>query len=406
MPELNSIGAPLPAGNVALSNNSLDTLATAPLSEELTQQSFNNVLSGMLGNFTNTKAEGITATLEQSTTTVTGNEFLMQTPGESLPLLDNNLPPPLPNSELELRSEDLLLNHQIASGNAAIQANQANVDAQLSEFAAFAPIVTMLPTQRGSNAQLTTANGSDNLLLNEDARVGFSASSGFPTQALMRTENAALDTQGNTNLFDSSIIMSAKGGETFKLPETINNAQSFSFQSDSLLNPIPSGVPFAGQNQIQNTSTTLTNLSVQTPVQQPGFMDEMGQRVVWMVRSELQTADIKINPPHLGPIEVHISVNNEQTNITFSTQHALVKEALDFAMPRLRELFADSGLTLTNVNVSQQSLSDQRGHHAGNQSGSSAYSASNSPDTEDMSNVADASPKTGWGIVGMVDLFA
>ncbi|HHJ12752.1 MAG TPA: flagellar hook-length control protein FliK, partial [Gammaproteobacteria bacterium] len=88
----------------------------------------------------------------------------------------------------------------------------------------------------------------------------------------------------------------------------------------------------------------------------------LGERVVWMVGQRLQSAEIKLNPPQLGPIEVRVSLNHDQSQaqVSFTAQHAVVRDALDAAVPRLRELFAEQGLSLGQVDVSDRSFADQR----------------------------------------------
>jgi len=77
----------------------------------------------------------------------------------------------------------------------------------------------------------------------------------------------------------------------------------------------------------------------------------VGERVVWMVGHQHQSAEIMINPPALGPLEVKLSMSDGQANLTFTTQHAPVREALEAAAPRLREMLSESGIGLGSVSV-------------------------------------------------------
>jgi flagellar hook-length control protein FliK len=95
---------------------------------------------------------------------------------------------------------------------------------------------------------------------------------------------------------------------------------------------------------------------VATPVGHPGWDAEVGQRVVWMAGNSVSSAEIHLNPPHLGPVEVRISVNqDQQTSVQFLSPHAAVREALEAALPRLRDQFGAQQLNLGDVSVSQQS---------------------------------------------------
>ncbi|HLF97796.1 MAG TPA: flagellar hook-length control protein FliK [Methylococcaceae bacterium] len=99
---------------------------------------------------------------------------------------------------------------------------------------------------------------------------------------------------------------------------------------------------------------------VATPVGHPGWDTEMSQRVVWMSGNSVSSAEIHLNPPHLGPVEVRISVGqDQQTSVQFLSPHAAVREALEAALPRLRDQFGAQQLTLGDVSVSQHSDGQQ-----------------------------------------------
>ena len=85
----------------------------------------------------------------------------------------------------------------------------------------------------------------------------------------------------------------------------------------------------------------------------PEWNKEMGERVLWMYKQAIPAAELKLNPRHLGPISIRVDVNQDQATVVFTAQHAAVKEAIEAAIPKLREMFSAQQLTLTDVNVSQ-----------------------------------------------------
>ncbi|MCK5091696.1 MAG: flagellar hook-length control protein FliK [Gammaproteobacteria bacterium] len=107
-------------------------------------------------------------------------------------------------------------------------------------------------------------------------------------------------------------------------------------------------------------------LEMQQSLQHSGWGRELGSKVVWMTRQEIQTANIRINPPHLGPIEVRVEVKNDTANVSFITQHAAVRDVIESSVPRLREMLGENGLNLENVDVADQSSAreQQRQAHA------------------------------------------
>lgn len=105
----------------------------------------------------------------------------------------------------------------------------------------------------------------------------------------------------------------------------------------------------------------LLNSSLNTPFsQQAEWGEEVGSRIKWMVNSQVQNAELKMNPAHLGPLEVKITLQNEQTTIVFTAQNSAVREALDSALPRLREMLGENGMNQVDVDVSEHSFAQQQ----------------------------------------------
>lgn len=147
--------------------------------------------------------------------------------------------------------------------------------------------------------------------------------------------------------------------------------------------------------------------NVQPPVGASGWGDALGQKVVWMAGQHQQVAELHLNPPHLGPMEVRLTINNDQVSALFVSHQPAVREAIEAAMPRLREMFADSGMMLGNAMVSSDSLPQQQNS---GQEGRSGLSQSRSDFT-----LGDgySLPVTARGVMslnsdgrGLVDLFA
>ena len=106
-------------------------------------------------------------------------------------------------------------------------------------------------------------------------------------------------------------------------------------------------------------NTPLFKSAIPVPLQSPGWSQGVAERVAWMVQGNFQNAEIKLNPAHLGPLEIKMSIHDDKASISFISAHAPVREALDQALPRLREMFEQQGLQLGNVDVSQYSESQQ-----------------------------------------------
>jgi flagellar hook-length control protein FliK len=79
-----------------------------------------------------------------------------------------------------------------------------------------------------------------------------------------------------------------------------------------------------------------------------------------MVDSQVSRAELRLHPAHLGPIDVSVTVHNDEVNVSFNATHPATREALESSLPRLRELLGDAGLSLGNASVSQQFAGGQR----------------------------------------------
>ena len=103
-------------------------------------------------------------------------------------------------------------------------------------------------------------------------------------------------------------------------------------------------------------------LEVAAPVSEPGFADALSRQVVWMVDKDAQIAELRINPPELGPVEVRLTLNGEEALAHFASPHAEVREAIESAIARLREAMAQAGIQLGEASISSESFADQAAH--------------------------------------------
>jgi hypothetical protein len=97
----------------------------------------------------------------------------------------------------------------------------------------------------------------------------------------------------------------------------------------------------------------MPTLPLQLPVGQSGWDNAVGERIQWMMSRNVQQAEIKLTPPELGPMEIKISLQNDQTHVQFVANHSATRDALESAIPRLRELFGEINLNLADVDVNQ-----------------------------------------------------
>lgn len=115
-----------------------------------------------------------------------------------------------------------------------------------------------------------------------------------------------------------------------------------------------------GTNNVALTPLTSTTGQISIPISHNGWGQAFSNQVVWTVNHGASSAELHLSPPELGPVSVRLSLDHDQASIAFTSPHAVVRDAIEAAMPRLRDMLGAQGITLADVNVSQQQSNAQR----------------------------------------------
>jgi hypothetical protein len=94
--------------------------------------------------------------------------------------------------------------------------------------------------------------------------------------------------------------------------------------------------------------------TLHTSVGTSAWPEELGTRLTLMAERGQHTASLRLSPEHLGPLEIRIAIRDDQASVWFGAAHADTRAAIEHALPRLRELFAAQGMTLTDAGVSRE----------------------------------------------------
>jgi flagellar hook-length control protein FliK len=78
----------------------------------------------------------------------------------------------------------------------------------------------------------------------------------------------------------------------------------------------------------------------------------LGHYVLNIAQQNLSQAELRLYPPELGALEVRVSLSQGEASVAFASPDATVRDALEAAVPRLRQMFTETGLTLAAVTVS------------------------------------------------------
>lgn len=252
-----------------------------------------------------------------------------------------------------------------------------------------------------------------------DARLaGLPIADGKTTVALTDGTNslspALLTTEASTANVERKGAQTAEGLISTMPAEVESTAKLAGFEqklADSLKAPVEASVPTSttiaapGQSSTGLHGTTrpagTETLHLATPMKDQAWPAEFSQKVTWMATQDKQSAQITLNPPQMGPIEISLSIKNEQATAVFVAHNAEVRELLESALPRLREALADAGVTLGQADVSaesfQQARDGQGNNNRGNQTRGEAGGAIGSQ------GVSEPATRRGNGLV---DTFA
>ncbi len=196
------------------------------------------------------------------------------------------------------------------------------------------------------------ANAAGKKLPNQAAEVA-----GFQQQLAIKT-----DPEVNADLPAALAVMTEKvlvGGDVVALAD-----------KSLPLSGVTAATPQAGQ---EVAVLALRGQSVATPDKAvigmqsqfggAAWTQELGDRMVWLAGQRGQTAELVLNPPSLGAVEVRIQMSGSDASAQFFSANPVVRETLEAAFPKLREMLDSAGISLGDASVSQQSLGrrDQAG---------------------------------------------
>ena len=100
--------------------------------------------------------------------------------------------------------------------------------------------------------------------------------------------------------------------------------------------------------------------AVQARVGAHAWTEQIAARVSMLHENGLHAASLRLTPEHLGPLEIQITVKNDQATVWFGASHAETRAALEQSLPRLRELLQAQGLTLSDAGVFREPPRDQQ----------------------------------------------
>lgn len=101
--------------------------------------------------------------------------------------------------------------------------------------------------------------------------------------------------------------------------------------------------------------------TIELPVGHKNWGEMLAEKTMLLVSQKGNSARLNLIPHNLGPLEIKLQLQGDASSIEFVAHHAHTKDAIETAIPKLREMFESGGLSLGDVNVRDQSK-NSRGH--------------------------------------------
>lgn len=97
-----------------------------------------------------------------------------------------------------------------------------------------------------------------------------------------------------------------------------------------------------------------------SPIGSAGWQQELSQQLVHMTQRGTQHMELHLHPRELGPLQISLQLNQNTAQAQFLAAHAQVRDAVQQALPQLREALAGQGIALGQALVGQQQQQSQQ----------------------------------------------
>ncbi len=113
------------------------------------------------------------------------------------------------------------------------------------------------------------------------------------------------------------------------------------------------------ESVIQENSQLRAEASKTQNIHKSDGQQQLGEKIRWMVNARNTMAEIRLDPPELGSMQVRVNVAGDAASVSFVVQSQQAKEALADAMPKLRDMLSQQGIELGDAQVRKDNSSGQ-----------------------------------------------
>lgn len=271
---------------------------------------------------------------------------------------ENPLPPALP-------VEDVGAEVQMATGVAPVVNDAAAVPLVVSNTVAGAVAGMPQDVQAGCTASAFSVQGQHTPLPGKQVKAAETEHAGLMLPDTRKAEHKrehdappALQAAVTCKKQQSDMPVAPLSGEHAVTAATeIKNPEHFA-QDDAMAVNSALSSPTGTDRHIQGQNVTTTG-SLEPTLGTPAWQQALGHQVSLFTRNGIQNAELRLHPEELGALQINLRLNNDQAQLHFITGNHQVRAALEAAMPHLRSLLDESGISLGQSTVSADTSSWQ-----------------------------------------------
>ena len=364
-PNLNLAGPPKDAGSTLLSTSIqsftttaptaisaaelLPSVTTAPVTLESAPEALDLFLAENKANaLAQTAPSGTPAGVPPAATALEGEVFVNQ--------------PAAPVPELPLAAESVSEPINLFIDPAALPDAQAPAASVVAAVALAPPVQVAAPNVAEDILELLAPQANETTLSTKPASTSGAQTDGSLSAANSNLTTAQAQMQASSSAFEKTLqAIVSPSASGFDDTDAAVPSSSSTSSTSSATNPLMDTLMRGMDQQTPAARSFVVQTSVPVPVGQPQWSQAVGEKVLWLAAQNVSSAEINLHPKDLGPMQVKVSVNQEQVTVSFTSQHAVVRDVLDQNLNRLRDMFSEQGLNLANVDVSDKSFSRQQG---------------------------------------------
>ena len=167
------------------------------------------------------------------------------------------------------------------------------------------------------------------------------------------TENLSFDKEENSQFIKNPTLFGA-----VEMTHDKNNASLMQPINPAETNPsnlLINGFKTNDFNSSLDSPVQIKTLDIPADIDSSQWAERFSEHIIWLESQGIKSALIKLHPEDLGPLEISIKVIKDSASVSISSPNNHVRDVVDQALPRLREMMAEQGLNLGDVQIGADS---------------------------------------------------